>query len=105
MEEAIELLEKAGKVQPNHELVNIRLGMAYLRRGRNQDAYRSFLLVRRLYPDNWFAPIGLALLHAAADDTELAQRHLDDALKLGGDPARTAAAGYPILRELSEKSR
>ena len=53
---------------PNHEAANATLAMAYLRKGRNQDAYRSFLLVRRLYPHNWVAPLGLAVLHAASDD-------------------------------------
>ncbi len=103
VEEAIGLLERAGELQPNHELVNIRLGMAYLRTGRNQDAYRSFLLVRRLYPDNWLAPLGLALLHADAEDTEQAKRFLNDALQLGGKPARATAAGYPLLAELLDK--
>jgi tetratricopeptide (TPR) repeat protein len=97
LEEAIQLLEQAGAISPNHELVNVRLGLAYLQAGRAEDSYRSLLLVRRLYPQNWVAPLGLAVLHAASDQPEPARRFLDDALRLGGDAARQTAGGYPVL--------
>ena len=73
--------------------------MAYLRKGRNQDAYRSFLLVRRLYPRNWVAPLGLAVLHAASEDSERARELLGEALDLGGEAARAEAARYPALSD------
>jgi tetratricopeptide (TPR) repeat protein len=97
LEEAIGLLEQAGALSPNHELVNVRLGLAYLQAGRGEDSYRSLLLVRRLYPQNWVAPLGLAVLHAASDQPEPARRFLDDALRLGGDAARQTAGSYPVL--------
>jgi len=95
----IAMLEEAAALQPNHEAANATLAMAYLRKGRNQDAYRSFLLVRRLYPRNWAAPLGLAVLHAASDDSEGARKLLDEAIDLGGEAARTEAARYPALSE------
>lgn len=77
--------------------------MAYLREGRNQDAYRTFLLVRRLHPQNWAAPLGLAVLHAASDDPESAQRLLDEAIDRGGAAAREAANRYPALTDALAK--
>ncbi len=100
-EEAIQLLEGAARLQPNHEQVNLRLGLAYLGAERGQDAYKSLLLVRRLYPENWAATLGLSVLHARAQELDMAQELLDEALKQGGEEARTAAAGFPILKELS----
>ncbi len=91
------MLEEAATLQPNHEAANATLAMAYLRKGRNQDAYRSFLLVRRLYPRNWSAPLGLAVLHAASEDPTGARKLLGEALDLGGEAARTEAARYPAL--------
>ncbi len=98
--EAIPLLESAAALAPDHEQVAAALGMAYLLDGRNEDAYRSFLLVRRLYPRNWVAPLGLALLHAGAGDAAQARQLLDEALRLGGDAARAEAKSYPILAGL-----
>ena len=83
--EAIKLLEQASALSPNHELVHERLGMAYLASGRGEDAYRSFLLVRRLYPKNWEAPLGLAVLQVSANHPDQARRELEDALRLGGE--------------------
>jgi hypothetical protein len=45
------------------------------------------------------APLGLAVLHAASDDPESAQKLLGEALELGGEAARKAANGYPALTE------
>ena len=98
--EGIAMLEEAAVLQPNHEAANATLAMAYLRKGRNQDAYRSFLLVRRLYPRNWSAPLGLAVLHAASEDPEGARKLLGEAFDLGGEAARTEAARYPALSEV-----
>ncbi len=100
IDEGIAMLEEAATLQPNHEAANATLAMAYLRKGRNQDAYRSFLLVRRLYPRNWVAPLGLAVLHAASEDSEGARELLGEALDLGGEAARTEAARYPALSEV-----
>jgi hypothetical protein len=91
---------EAAVLQPNHELVSLSLAGAYLRNGRNEDAYKSFLLVRRLYPGNWEAPLGMAVLHAAADQKGQVKPLLGDALRLGGQAAWARTAGYPILREL-----
>ncbi len=66
--------------------------MAYLSKGRNEDAYKSFLLVRRLYPNNWIAPFGLALLHAGSGDQEQARALLVESFGLGGKAARREAA-------------
>jgi tetratricopeptide (TPR) repeat protein len=96
----IEMLEAAVALRPNHEAGNETVAMAYLSGGRNQDAYRAFLLVRRLHPDNWVAPLGLAVLHAASDDPESAQKLLGEAIELGGDAARSAATRYPVLTEV-----
>jgi tetratricopeptide (TPR) repeat protein len=98
--EAILLLEEAAKLQPNHEQVNLRLGFAYLAADRGQDAYKSLLLVRRLYPVNWAATLGLAVLHARAQELDTAKELLAQALEQGGEDARAAAAGFPILNEL-----
>ena len=98
-DEGIAMLEAAAALQPNHEAANATLAMAYLRKGRNQDAYRSFLLVRRLYPQNWVAPLGLAVLHAASEDPEGARKLLGEALDLGGEAARVEATRYPVLSE------
>jgi tetratricopeptide (TPR) repeat protein len=100
IDEGIAMLEEAAALQPNHEAANATLAMAYLRKGRNEDAYRSFLLVRRLYPRNWAAPLGLAVLHAASEDSEGARKLLGEALDLGGEAARTEAARYPALSEV-----
>ena len=93
------MLEEEAALQPNNEAANATLAMAYLRIGRNEDAHRSFLLVRRLYPRNWAAPLGLAVLHAASEDPEGARKFLGDA-DLGGETARTEAARYPVLSEV-----
>ena len=95
--EGIELLEQAAELEPNHEQVNLRLGLAYLDAGRGEDAYRCLLLVRRLHPENWRATLGLAVLHAGAEDRDQARALLEEALQRGGEEARTAAAGFPIL--------
>jgi tetratricopeptide (TPR) repeat protein len=97
LDRGIAMLEAAVTIQPNHEIGNETLAMAYLSAGRNQDAYRTFLLVRRLYPDNWAAPLGLAVLHAASDDPVRARELLAEALDRGGDAARSAAGRYPAL--------
>jgi len=102
-EEAIKLLEEAAKLEPNHEQVNLRLGLAYLRADRGQDAYKSLLLVRRLYPKDWAATLGLSVLHARAKELDKAKELLTEALNEGGDDARTAAADFPILKDLIDK--
>ncbi len=79
--------------------------MAYLLSGRNEDAYRSFLLVRRLYPADWVAPLGLALLHAGAGQPGEARELLGEALRTGGEVARTEAGNYPLLKELLAEIR
>ena len=66
-DDAIALLEQAARLSPNHETVHTRLARAYLEKGRGEDAYRALSLVRRLYPDNWFAPLGMAVLFAATE--------------------------------------
>ncbi len=60
--------------------------------------------MRRLYPENWFAPLGLAVLYAATERPEQAKPLLEDALRLGGDVARSTAAGYPALAPLLAKA-
>ena len=103
VEEAIEILEEASALESNHHMVHVRLAMAYLRKGRNQDAYRSFLLVRRLYPRDWSATLGLALIHAGAKEDEQARNLLKEALQLGGKAARASAETFPLLKPLLEK--
>ena len=100
LERGIAMLEAAVALRPNHEAGNETLAMAYLNGGRNQDAYRTFLLVRRLHPNNWVAALGLAVLHAASDDPESAQKLLGEAIELGGGAARSAANRYPALTEV-----
>lgn len=100
VEKAIENLEAAALVAPNHELVNMRLGIAYLEAGQGEDAFRTFTLLKRLYPQNWMAPIGLAVLHAANDRPEEARELLGQALEMGGPQALETARGYPVLVEL-----
>ena len=100
VEEAIKLLEEASALQPNHEQITTRLGLAYMRQGRGEDAYKSLLLVRRLYPENWAAAVGFAALHVGAEDSRVARRLLDEALRLGGKDARTFAATFPALKKL-----
>ena len=100
VERAIKRLEAAALVEPNHELVNIRLGLAYLTAGRGEDAFRTFTLVKRLYPDNWMAPLGLAVLHAANARPQKARELLLVALEKGGAPALQTARGYPVLSKL-----
>ncbi len=102
LEDAIKLLEDAAAMVPNHQVVTVRLGLAYLAAGRGEDAYRSFLLVRRLYPDNWTAALGLAVLHARAEQPDESKRLLAEALRLGGEDARTRASGYPILQQFPQ---
>ena len=100
LDDAIRLLEEAAWLAPNHELVHVRLGRAYLLKGRGEDAYRALALVSRLYPENWYAPLGMAALHAANGRPDEARKLLDEALRLGGENARTEAAGYPALTPL-----
>jgi tetratricopeptide (TPR) repeat protein len=102
-DEAIALFEQAAKLEPNHEQVNLRLGFAYLDADRGEDAYRCLLLVRRLHPGNWAATLGLAVLHARAEELEPAKELLQEALERGGDEARTAAGDFPVLAPLLEK--
>ena len=104
VEEAIARLEAAAAVDATHEGVNTGLGVAYVRAGRTADAYRVFLLVRRLYPQNWKAPLGLALLHTYVDRSEDARKLLDEALELGGAQARKEANASPALAELLKSS-
>ena len=96
-DEAIALLEEAAELEPNHEQVNLRLGYAYLDADRGQDAFRRFLLVRRLHPGNWAATLGLAVLHAGAQEEGPARERLAEALRLGGAAAQQMAAGFPVL--------
>ncbi len=98
--QAIPRLERAAAIDPNHEQVNVTLGKAYLVAGRGQDAFRSFLLVRRLYPENWGAALGLALLSAGTEQEDKARELLADALAKGGQQARAEAAKYPRLADL-----
>jgi tetratricopeptide (TPR) repeat protein/predicted AlkP superfamily phosphohydrolase/phosphomutase len=100
VERAIELLEQAAKLQPNHEQVSLRLGLALMRGGRGDDAYKSLLLVRRLYPKNWGATVALAALHSAAEDADTARKLLDEALQAGAEDARAFAANFPALQGL-----
>ena len=100
LDDAIQLLEQAARLSPNHELLHIRLARAYMEKGRGEDAFRALSLVRRLYPDNWFAPLGMAVLFVATERPEEARPLLEDALRIGGDAARSTAAGYPALAEL-----
>ncbi len=99
-DQAIELWEEAAKLQPNHEQVNLRLGLAYVAVGRGEDAYRCLLLVRRLHPENWAATVGLAVLHARAEQPDVSGELLADAFARGGENARALAAGYPALAPL-----
>jgi tetratricopeptide (TPR) repeat protein len=103
-DEAIARLEAAAAIDATHEETNTGLGVAYMRAGRTADAYRIFLLVRRLYPQNWKAPLGLALLHTYVDRSEDARQLLDEALELGGAQARKEANASPALAELLEPS-
>ncbi len=98
--DAIEMLEAAALVDPHHELVNVRLGLAYLEVNRGAEALRTFTLVRRLYPNNWTAHVGLAVLHAANGRPEEARGFLESALELGGAHATRMVRGYPVLAEL-----
>jgi tetratricopeptide (TPR) repeat protein len=98
--EAIALLEEAAELEPNHEPVNLLLGFAYLDAGRGDEAYRRFLLVRRLYPSNWSALVGMAVLHARAQEDERARSLLQEALSQGGPAANQRAANFPILGTL-----
>src|SRR6185503_8974913 len=91
-------------LQPNHEQVNVRLGMAYLAAERGQDAYKALLLVKRLYPRNWAALVGLAVLHARTKELDAAKALLEDALALGGDEARALAGELPVLQDLLGQS-
>ncbi len=75
----------------------------FIPRGRGQDAFRALTLVRRLYPENWFAPFGLAVLYAATERTDEARPLLDEAFRLGGAIARAEAANYPALAPLLAK--
>ena len=97
-DEAIALLEEAAELEPNHEQVNLQLGYAYLDANRGQDAFRRFLLVRRLHPDNWSATLGLAVVHAGAQEDGPARERLAEALRLGGPAAQQMAAGFPALQ-------
>ncbi len=50
------------------------------------------------------APLGLAVLFAATERPDEARPLLDEALRLGGDVARSTAAGYPALAPLLAKA-
>jgi predicted Zn-dependent protease len=100
IDDAIPLLQQAAAVRPNHELLNVTLGTAYLLAGRGEDAYKSFLLGRRLYPANRGAPLELAVLHARAKQPDEARHSLDVALELGGTAARQRAGAFPVLQPL-----
>ena len=56
--------------------------------------------MRRLYPRNWVATVGLAALHAGGNDPDGARQLLDEALQLGGEDARTFAKTFPALEGL-----
>ena len=71
-----------------------------MEKGRGQDAYRAFTLVRRLYPENWFAPLGLAVLYAATERPDEARPLLDEAFRLDEAIARAEAANDPALAPL-----
>jgi tetratricopeptide (TPR) repeat protein len=100
LDDAIAMLEQAAPLAPNHELLHARLGRLYMEKGRGQDAYRTLLLVQRLYPENWFAPLGLSVIHAASGRPEQARPLLAQALQGGGEVALTQARGYPALAPL-----
>lgn len=104
LDDAIGLLEQAARLAPNHEILHVHLGRAYMEKGRGEDAYRAFSMVSRLYPDNWFAPLGMAVLFAATERPEQAQPLLETAIRLGGEVARTAAAEYQALVPLLSQS-
>ena len=104
LDDAIVLLEQAARLAPNHETLHTRLARAYMAKGRGEDAFRALSLVRRLYPDNWFAPLGMAVLFAATERPDEARPLLDDALRLGGDVARTQAATQPIPTQRPAKA-
>ena len=91
----ISLLEEAAAVDPSHELVHQQLGLTYLFADRTEDAYRPLLLVRRRYPANWRATVGLAVVQAARRETADAKLLLKEAVSLGGADARAFAARFP----------
>ena len=97
VKEAVTLLEEAAALQPNHEQVNLQLGFAHAAQGDSETAFRSFVLVRRLYPANWAASVGLALVNAQVGQADEARVHLAEALALGGDAARAAAGDFAPL--------
>jgi Flp pilus assembly protein TadD len=86
-----------------HEHVNLRLGMAYLNAQRGEEAYRTLLLVRRLYSGNWTASVGLSVLYARSGELDPARNLIAEALQLGGDGAQTLAASFPDLTPLLER--
>ena len=100
LDESIEQLERVARLRPDDERVHASLGMAYLRKGRGEDARKTLLHLRRLHPDNWIAPLGLALLHAGQDEPQEACELLGEALHLGREAARDAAGKETPLRGL-----
>lgn len=99
-EAALALLDEAALLEPNHELVQLQLGLARLRAGEVDGAYRSLLTVRRLYPRNWRAAVGLAAIEQSQGRADAADGLLAEALALGGEAAREMARRYPALRTL-----
>src|SRR5262249_42506795 len=100
LDDAIRLLEEGAKLSPNHEMLNERLARAYMLKGRAPDAYRTLTLLKRLYPKNWYAPLGLATLYAANNHPEEAQPLLAEAIRPGGEAARKEGSTYPALAKL-----
>jgi tetratricopeptide (TPR) repeat protein/predicted AlkP superfamily phosphohydrolase/phosphomutase len=100
IDDAIRLLEEAAKLSPNHEMLNERLARAYMLKGRAADAFRTLTLLKRLYPRNWYASLGLATLYAANNHPEEAKPLLAEALRFGGEAARTEGSRYPALAKL-----
>lgn len=90
-EAAIVRFREAAAIEPNHELIQQQLGLALLTSGDAEGAYLSLLTVRRLYPKNWRAALGLAAIQSAQGNDKESKALLESGLALGGPGARAFA--------------
>lgn len=120
-DEAVENYEKAPALDPKHALYAAalnNLGTVQLDRGDKKEAIARWEQALKASPAQLEARYNLASqyldqgrlddaipLHAANGRPEEARKLLDEALRLGGDPARAEAAGYPALAPLLTAAR
>ncbi|UCE17624.1 MAG: PorV/PorQ family protein [Gemmatimonadota bacterium] len=85
LDEAIDMLQKACRIDGSSSQVFNNLGVAYSKRGLSQEALEAFTRALSLNPDDADVHLNLAFLYFELGDLEQAQREYEEAVKINPD--------------------